>query len=326
MKSVDDTATVEALHFAPDEATFFAEVMDGLTARPKTLPCKYFYDARGSQLFERICALAEYYPTRTELDIMMKHAPEMAQFIGARAVLIEYGSGTSTKTRVLLDYLEKPAAYVPIDISRDHLLRAAADVNLAYPDLAVLPVCADYTGDFELPDLPQGAGARVVYFPGSTIGNFDPADIPAFFGHVADVVGAGGGFLIGVDLVKPRETLELAYNDAAGVTAAFNKNILARINRELDGRFDLDAFEHRAHFNAERSRIEMHLVSRRDQAVRIGGTFVAFRRGESIHTESSYKYSLDSFASLAEDHGFRTRRVFLDDARLFSVRFLTYRG
>ena len=245
----------------------------------------------------------------------------MAAALGPRCLLVEYGSGSSTKTRLLLEQLEDPAAYVPVDISREHLLRSASALSAGHPRLAVLPVCADFTRPFELPPVPR-ALRRAAYFPGSTIGNFAPAEARKFLAHVAEQCGPGGLLLIGVDLRKSRAILEPAYDDAQGVTAEFNRNLLRRINRELGANFDLTAFDHRAFWNAAEGRVEMHLVSRREQAVRIGGRCIAFARGESIHTENSHKYELAGFAALARSAGFEVLRVWTDDARLFSVQLL----
>src|SRR5512134_720665 len=228
---------LELCDLAPERASFLADVLAGLTRPQKTLPCKYFYDERGSALFERICQLPEYYPTRTELGILRRHAGAMAAALGPRCLLVEYGSGSSTKTTLLLERLEEPTAYVPIDISREHLLRAAAALSARHPRLAVRPVCADFTRPFALPKLP-GALRRAAFFPGSTIGNFGPAEARKFLAQVAEQCGSGGLLLIGVDLRKPREILEPAYDDAEGVTAEFNRNLLRRINRELGADFD----------------------------------------------------------------------------------------
>jgi dimethylhistidine N-methyltransferase len=313
-----------------DRETFRRDVLDGLGRTPKSIPCKYFYDERGSALFEQITETEEYYPTRTELAIMEAHVDAMAEAIGPRAVLIEYGSGSSRKTRVLLDRLaaeadpaEALAAYVPIDISREHLLTTAEDIQAAYPDLPVLPVAADYTTDFALPDLPSHE-KRVVYFPGSTIGNFDRAQAADFLDHAAEVAGGpagSGGLLIGVDLKKDRATLEAAYDDAEGVTAAFNLNLLHRINRELGGTFDPDAFRHLAVWNEEASRIEAYLVSTRDQTASVDGETFRFAEGEAVHTENSHKYTVNGFAQSAAESGFTLRRYWIDDAGLFSVQY-----
>jgi dimethylhistidine N-methyltransferase len=295
------------------------EVLHGLRQRHKSLPCKYFYDEKGSQLFDRICGLPEYYLTRTEQAIMREHLPEMAEAIGPEAMLIEYGSGSSVKTRQLLDALPSPAAYVPIDISREHLLRSAEALGEAYPGLEILPVAADYTEPLEIPQPSRPARRRVVYFPGSTIGNFEPIEARQFLRQVARVCGGDGGLLIGVDLKKDPAILHAAYNDAEGVTAAFNRNVLARLNSDLQADFAPDRFDHYAFYNPRLGRIEMHLVSRGRQVVTIGETFVTFSAGESIHTESSYKHTVEGFARLAGEAGFRRRRSWVDARRWFAV-------
>jgi L-histidine Nalpha-methyltransferase len=314
----------ELFDLAPERERFLADVLAGLSAGRKTLPCKYFYDERGSALFERICELDEYYPTRTELGILRRHVGAMAAALGPRCLIVEYGSGSSTKTRLLLERLDDPAAYVPVDISREHLLRSAAALAARYPRLRVIPVCADFTRPFGLPGV-RGALRRVAYFPGSTIGNFAPADARSFLAHVARQCGSGGALLIGVDLRKSRAILEPAYDDARGVTAEFNRNLLRRINSELGADFDPSAFDHRAFWNTDEGRVEMHLVSRREQQVRLAGRPFRFARGETIHTENSYKYDLAGFAALASAAGFEVERVWTDDAPLFSVQLLRAR-
>jgi dimethylhistidine N-methyltransferase len=309
--------------FEPEVDSFREEVVHGLQQAQKTIPCKYFYDAHGSHLFDQICELDEYYPTRTELSIMQQHAGAMAQLIGRGCLLIEYGSGSSLKTRVLLDHLQAPAAYVPIDISREHLMRSAAGLAAAYPSLKVLPVCADYTADFTLPLCHRPIARKVVYFPGSTIGNFDPVQAQKFLCHIAAIAGAGGGLLIGIDLKKDARILEPAYNDAKGVTAAFNLNLLHRINRELGADFQLHQFRHHAFYNEELGRIEMHLVSLQNQTVQIGETTITFTEDETIHTENSYKYSPEEFAVLAANAGFELQAMWTDEQRLFGVQYLT---
>jgi dimethylhistidine N-methyltransferase len=301
---------------------FLEDALAGLGAAPKTLPCKYFYDAEGSKLFEQICELPEYYPTRTELSILRAHAGEMAACLGAGALLVEYGSGSSTKTRLLLDRLVRPAAYVPIDVSREHLHASALALRIDYPELEVLPLCADFTARVRLPRARRSPRRRAVYFPGSTIGNFEPAGAVALMAGVARLVGPRGGFLVGVDLRKEPRVLERAYDDAAGVTAAFNRNLLVRMNRELDADFDLGRFAHRAVWAPAAGRIEMHLVSEADQLVQVGGVPIRFARGETICTEHSHKYTLPGFASLARRAGLAVRRVWTDPAGLFSVQYL----
>jgi dimethylhistidine N-methyltransferase len=299
------------------------EVLNGLRQPAKTLPCKLFYDERGSQLFEEICELEEYYPTRTELGILTRHVDEMAALIGPRARLVELGSGSSTKTRILLDHLEDPVAYVPIDISRSALLDAARTLAEAYPRLEILAVCADYTQDFALPEPSRPAARTVAFFPGSTIGNLLPEEAEGFLRRIAGWCGPNSGLLIGVDLRKDRAILEPAYNDARGVTAAFNLNLLDHVNRALGADFDLDGFRHRAVYDDTAGRIEMRLISRRPQTVRIQGEQIRFDEGEWITTEYSYKYRIEDFHRLAARAGFQPARVWTDDRQLFSVHFLT---
>jgi dimethylhistidine N-methyltransferase len=302
---------------------FRGDVLRGLGAPQKKIPCKYFYDEAGSELFERITELEEYYPTRTERAIMEQHAVEMAELLGRRCLLIEYGSGSSSKTRFLLDHLCDSSAYVPIDISREQLRRTGRALTQEYPRVEVLPLCADFTRPLRLPT-PQGAAARrVVYFPGSTLGNFSAEAAIHLLRRTADLCGRGGGFLVGVDLQKHPRLIEAAYNDRQGVTAAFNRNILVRINRELGADFDINQFAHRASYNLARRRIEMHLVSRRDQIVHVGGMRFFFAEGESIHTENSYKYSVRNMAELAEAGGFAVERVWTDERQYFGVFYLT---
>jgi dimethylhistidine N-methyltransferase len=310
--------TAPAIPVPLDE--FLNDVLGGLDGQPKSLPCKYFYDERGSELFAQICELDAYYPTRTELKIMQSHAGEMASLIGHHARLIELGSGNSSKTRVLLDRTQHLEAYVPLDISGEYLTRAASALARDYPNLRILPVCVDYSRPFELPRLPKAA-RTVVYFPGSTIGNLVPADARRFLRRVAHVAGPGGGLLIGVDLKKDPEILHAAYNDPEGITAAFNLNLLVRINRELGGDFDLRRFRHDAFYDQRLGRIEMQLVSTARQIVRVAGSGHAFNQGEPITTEYSYKYDLGEFERLAASAGFALRRVWTDEARLFSVQY-----
>ena len=300
---------------------FRADVLDGLTRPRKRLPAKYFYDAAGSRLFDRITELDEYYPTRTELAILHRHAPEMAERCGPRCLLVELGAGSLTKVRLLLDRLDRPAGFIPVDVSGEHLEAAASELREDYPDLEVRPVCADFAADFHVPA--RSAARRVVYFPGSTLGNFDPPDAAALLRKIARLVGPGGGLLLGVDLRKDPAVLEAAYNDRLGVTAAFNLNLLRRINRELGADFDPAAFRHRAFYNRVRSRIEMHLVSTADQRVRVDDTEIAFRRGESIHTENSYKYDLGELGERAAGCGLRPDAVWTDPRKYFAVLFLT---
>jgi dimethylhistidine N-methyltransferase len=309
--------------YEPTADDVAGEVLRGLASPDKTLPCKLFYDARGSELFEQICTLDEYYPTRTELGILQEYGRQMAALIGPRVRLAELGSGSSTKTRLLLDRLADPAAYVPIDISRVQLLEAATALAADYPDLPVLAVCADYTQPFELPEPPTPAARTVAFFPGSTIGNLEPPDAARFLRRIAKWCGRGGGLLLGVDLKKDRAILEPAYDDSRGVTAAFNLNLLERINRELGADFQLDGFRHRAVYNDDRGRIEMHLDSLRPQTVHLLGHDVHFAEGETIDTEHSYKYDVEVFERLAGRTGFEMVRVWTDPRRLFGVLYLT---
>jgi dimethylhistidine N-methyltransferase len=308
---------------APQTDSFRDAVLDGLRKPQKQVPSKFLYDERGSKLFDRICEQEEYYPTRTEMSIMRTYADAMADAIGAEARLVEYGSGSSRKIRLLLDPLDDLVAYVPVDISRDHLLEAARALADDYPDLPIQPLCADYTTAFDLPAPPRPPARTVGYYPGSTIGNFQPADAQAFLARVADVVGPEGGLLIGADLKKDVAVLEAAYNDAAGVTAAFNKNLLRRMNRELDAQFDLDQFEHRSVWNEDEGCIDSFLRSRADQTVMVAGEPVVFEAGETIHTEYSYKYTLDEFATLVGEAGFSVQDVWTDDNSYFSVQYCT---
>ncbi|MFW5738911.1 MAG: L-histidine N(alpha)-methyltransferase [Myxococcota bacterium] len=306
-----------------DRTAFLHDVLDGLGGQRKELPCKYLYDDRGSRLFDAICDLQEYYPTRTELAIMARHARDMAEYVGPAARIVEYGSGSSRKTYLLLDVLEQPAAYIPLDISGEHLMRSADKLAQAYPSLDVLPVCADYTKHVELPPCPKPAHRTVVYFPGSTIGNFHPHEAQAFLGRIRNLVGRDGALLIGVDLQKDPVVLQRAYDDARGVTAAFNLNLLVRINGELDGSFVLDRFRHRARYDTAHHRVEMHIESSQDQIVRVGRHRFSFRGGETILTEHSYKYTLSGFAALAREAGFAVERVWMDRDSLFSVQLLS---
>jgi dimethylhistidine N-methyltransferase len=299
---------------------FRADVLAGLSRPQKRLPAKYFYDAAGSRLFDRITELPEYYPTRTELGILRRDAMAIAGCCGPHCLLVELGAGSLKKVRLLLGRLDRPAGYVPVDVSGSHLRSAAAVLADDYPDLDVWPVVADFSGPFALPELP--AARRVVFFPGSTIGNFDPPEADALLRRVARLVGPGGGLLLGVDVRKPVDVLERAYNDSAGVTAAFNRNLLVRINRELGADFDPAAFGHHAFFNRERSRIEMHLVSERDQRVRVGPAVFDFRAGESIHTENSYKYDLGELSVRADRCGLRLDEKWTDPQNYFAVLFL----
>lgn len=299
----------------------YREVREGLTRPQKRLSSKYFYDERGSELFEKITRLDEYYPTRTEQQIMRRHIGAIAEAVGPGAVIIEPGSGSSRKTRMLLDHLPGVAAYVPVEISQKYLGRVVQELQDEYPSLLIRPVCADYTRSFQLPDIDKPFDYYVVFYPGSTIGNFRPAAARSFLARWADFMVPGGGLLIGVDLKKDRQILEAAYNDSRGVTAAFNKNMLVRLNRELNTDFNVDQFEHRAFYNEEEGRMEMHLVSRVPQTVHLDGTAIHFGEGETIHTENSYKYTPAEFASLVGEW-FEVRKMWTDPDELFSVQYL----
>ena len=301
------------------------EVLRGLAKPAKELPCKLFYDRRGSALFEKICTLDEYYLTRTETAIMEQHAAEIAALIGERCVLIEYGSGSSSKIRILLDHLRGPLSYIPIDLSRELLLQSATAIAAAYPRLKVLPLCADYTQPFVPPSIAEDAARRVAFFPGSTIGNFHPHEAEEFLQRARELVGREGGLLIGVDLKKDPGLLHAAYNDSAGITAEFNLNILAHVNTRFGSDFHLDQFAHRALYDEQRGRIEMYLIGLADQVVQFGDTKIPFKAGEPILTEVSYKYDLDQFATLAERAGFGIQRVWTDSAHQFSVQYLVPR-
>ena len=313
-----------SLHDLPSgQKASFTEVSRGLGSPQKELPCKLFYDEYGSQLFEQITTLDEYYPTRAEMRIMRASGADMAARMGQDCVVLEYGSGSSLKTRILLDHLDRPAAYVPIEISRELLEQSADDLARTYRGLRVLPVWADYTRGLELPkELPAGK-RRVAYYPGSTIGNFVPDAARRFLADIARVCGRDGGLLIGVDLKKDPLMLHRAYNDALGITAAFNLNILTRLNRELGANFVVDQFRHYAFYNPVFARVEMHLVSLVEQVVAVNNVNFHFERGESIWTEASYKYSPQEFSALAASAGWTVQQVWTDDRGLFSVQYLT---
>ena len=299
-----------------------ADVLEGLRSTPKRLSPTYFYDEHGSQLFDRICTLPEYYVTRTETAILADNAAAISRRIGDDTLLVELGSGASIKTRLLLDHLPGLAAYVPVDISRSHLLQAARRVGDSYPHLDVLPVCADFTGPFSLPAHARASSRVVLFFPGSTIGNFDPPAAIGLLRTMRSIAGPGGGLVIGYDLVKDTAVLERAYNDAAGVTAAFNLNVLTRLNRDLGADFKLEAFAHEAAWVAADSRVEMRLVSRRTQEVTIAAETIPFAAGERIVTEHCHKYTTRSFARLAADAGWSEVQTWTDPKSYFNVQYL----
>ena len=308
---------------ASGDETFLADVVSGLSASSKSLPCKYLYDETGSKLFDRVCDAEDYYPTRTETSILEAYGAKMAAAIGPGAELIEYGSGASKKVRILLDALIDPVAYVAVDISKEFLLKSAEALAADYPVLNHHALCADFTKPFSLPDDIVASGRRAVgFFPGSTIGNFTRGDARDFLSGCVKTLGVGGGLLIGVDLKKDKRILDAAYNDSDGITEAFNLNLLKRINRELGGAFDIDCFAHLAFYNEREGRVEMHLESLADQRVQVGEKSFQFRKGERIHTENSYKYAIEEFQALATACGFSPVTVWTDDNHLFSVHFL----
>jgi len=313
-----------ARHEAAASDSFADHVVNGLGDSPKWLSAKYFYDAAGSDLFEQITELPEYYPTRTELKILRDNARAISAYIPLAAALIEFGTGSTKKARILLDASPQIAAYVPVDISEGFLAQEAASVRRDLPHIAVLPVAADFTRDFDLPQQIRNR-SHVGFFPGSTIGNFEPDAAVAFLANYARILGPGGEMLIGVDLKKDREILDAAYNDRAGVTAAFNLNLLERINRELDGDLDIDRFEHVAFYNGAEGRVEIYIRSLADQQARIAGRLIRFAEGELIHTEYSYKYSVAEFRDLAARAGFRPVDTWTDPADLFSVHYFRLR-
>jgi len=304
-------------------ASFETDVLAGLHASPKRLPPKYFYDGVGSQLFERITDLPEYYPTRCEMQILREHGRDIARHVPQGAALVEFGSGSSKKARILLRALPPLAAYVPVDICGEMIEQEALELRQDFPGLKVLPVTADITQQFALPQEAQAAPVRVGFFPGSTIGNFEPHEAAAFLRNAGRILGAGAALIVGADLVKPAEVLNAAYNDAAGITARFNRNLLVRINRELRGTFKLDTFEHHAFYNRERHRIEMHLASLKRQKVRVAGETIDFRAGETIHTENSYKYSVESLGALARGAGWEPAAAWTDERGYFSIQAFT---
>lgn len=314
---------VTILDLCPPADDFLDDVIKGFSAHPRAISPKYFYDARGSELFERICGLPEYYPTRTEVALMHEHADAMAQAAGAGSLLIEYGCGACVKTEILIEAVQ-PAAYVPVEISSAALRSSVERLAVLFPGMPMVAVCADYMRPLDIPELARYDGARrLVYFPGSTIGNLTPEEAAVFLRHARALAGAGGAMLVGVDMKKDPAVLHAAYNDAQGITAAFNLNLLHRINRELGGNFDVEQFRHVAFYNDARGRIEMHLESCVEQTVTLGGRDFRFAAGERIHTENSCKYSVDEFRALAQLAGFVPRQVWVDARGLFSVHLLS---
>jgi len=305
--------------FHPVQASLHDEVLRGLSQPTRSIPPKFFYDERGSQLFDDICGTPEYYPTRTEISILEQHIESISNCIGSNCILVEPGSGSSEKVRKLLDEV-KPHAYVPMDISKEYLLSAAEQLAREYPWLDIHATCIDFTKTMTVP-VRHKQVRTVAFFPGSSIGNFEPHSAVRFLKNIADIVKPSGGLLIGVDLKKESTVLNAAYNDAQGITAEFNLNLLHRINRELHANFDLTRFEHHAFYNETKGRVEMHLVSSDKQEITINGEIFRFSKGDSIHTENSYKYSVEEFELLARMAGFKQVTCWTDGDRLFSVQY-----
>ncbi len=314
----------ESSKIDPLEKNLLVEVIEGLRQRQKRLPSKLFYDRTGSELFDRICGLDEYYLTRTEMWIMTHHIDEIVKLMGEKCLLIELGSGSSVKVRLLLDHLVDPVGYVPIDISSEHLIRASDSLAADYPSIRVIPIDADYTQPFDFPEITFDYSKKVVFYPGSTIGNFTPRYAARFISRIAKRSGKGSGLLIGIDLKKDKDTLETAYNDKHGVTAAFNLNILERLNRELGADFDTRRWKHHAFYNSDEGRIEMHLVSLEDQRVNVNGTPIKLKKDETILTEYSYKYTNEEFENLVRD-SFESVKVWTDPDEKFSIQYLIAR-
>jgi dimethylhistidine N-methyltransferase len=315
-------SVVEFIDYAPKSHSLLKEVLTGLSKGQKSIHPKFLYDKKGSEIFEKICKLPEYYPTRAENQILSTYAEEMAEYIGEDALIIEPGSGSGEKVRHLLKFLKNPSGFVPIEISREILLRMTEELHEEFPELKVLPVCADFTQDIELPiTVGSNPGKKVVFFPGSTIGNLNPDEAIEFLKKYGEMVSEGGGLLIGVDLKKDKEVFEHAYDDSQGVTAAFNLNLLTRLNREANASFDLNNFEHEAVYNEQLGRVEMHLKSKVPQLVRVNQTVFRFQEGETIHTESSYKYSVEEFCELCAKAKFTVKQCWKDPNKLFCVYY-----
>ena len=320
--STSTSSTSNCADYSACDPKFLADVIHGLSQPSKALHCKYFYDERGSQLFDQICELEEYYLTRTELKIMLDHVDEMADQLGSQIELVEFGSGSSTKTKLLLDALDDPVTYVPLDISEDHLIKTAKELQEEYPHIEILPLVADFTKPFELPQASRPPSHSAVFFPGSTIGNFVPTDVVDMLKTIAEILGPEGGMLIGIDLDKDPAIIEAAYNDSSGLTARFNLNMLHRVNRELGGNFDVDQFRHEAFYSAESGRVEIYIVSQCNQTVTIDEQTFEFAGGERIFTEYSHKYTIDGFVKLAAQAGFALHRSWTDEQQLFAVLHL----
>jgi dimethylhistidine N-methyltransferase len=320
-----ESVNPEFVNLAPSSSTVLKEVLAGLSKSQKSLPPKLLYDKRGSEIFEKICLLKEYYPTRAETEILKNHALDICHMIGEGSVIVEPGSGAGDKIRHLLPHLIKPKAYVPIEISKDILLRMTEEFIEEFPQLKVIPVWADFNQSIELPlTLEYERAKKVVFFPGSTIGNFNPQEAIEFLKHMAKVVGHGGGLVIGVDMKKSPEVFKLAYDDPHGVTADFNLNLLQRINREAAASFDIRNFTHEAIYDEKLGRVEMHLVSNISQLVRVNETVFRFRKGETIHTESSYKYTVDEFAELGAKAGWQIKKFWKNNENQFCVYYFEH--
>lgn len=313
---------IQLYDFEPRVSNVLTEVLVGLSKSQKTLPPKLLYDRRGSELFEDICKLEEYYPTRAENEILSKNAKGMARLIGEDALIIEPGSGSAEKVRHLLSCLKNPSGYVPIEISKEILLRTTAELHEEFPKLDVVPVCADFTQELELPiTVGSRSGKKVIFFPGSTIGNLTPQEAIQFLKKFGKMVGVGGGLLIGVDMKKDHQAFKLAYDDPQGVTAEFNLNLLERLNREVGAGFELNNFKHDAFYNEDQGRVEMHLISKIPQLVKVNQTVFRFKEGETIHTESSYKYTVPEFTELCAKTRFVLKENWHDAHNLFSVYY-----
>ena len=323
---VDEATAHPVKNLGPDLADFRDEVWSGLGQAQKTLPSKFFYDEIGSKLFDEITQLDQYYPTRIETKLLGTYSEEIASLMGREATLVEFGAGSLIKIRILLAAMDRPEAFVPIDISKEHLIESANHLAREFPGIQVRPVVADFASALDIGALVGDNGSkRIGFFPGSTIGNFSHPEAVKLLETIGSVVGSGGDLLIGVDLKKDNEILLDAYNDSQGVTADFNRNLLVRINRELDGDFDLGTFQHHAPYNAVEGRIEMHLVSDADQTVNVAGKEFVFTEGETIHTENSYKYGVEEFLSLAGEAGFNPVWTWTDSEDLFSIHYLRAR-
>ena len=315
-------APVDIIDHSPKSANILREVLVGLSKSQKAIDPKFLYDKKGSEIFEKICHLPEYYPTKAETEILQVNAKEIAELIGSNALIIEPGSGSGDKVRFLLNELDSPEGFVPIEISRDSLLRMVEELDEEFPGLKVIPVCADFTEDLELPiSLDAQKGRKVIFFPGSTIGNLDPQDAVQFLKKFGKMIDNGGGLLIGVDLKKDKELFELAYDDPQGVTAEFNLNLLNRLNHEVNAAFNIKNFDHKAFYNENLGRVEMHLESKISQLVRVNQTVFRFKEGETIHTENSYKYSVEEFCELCAKAKLKIRKCWKDAAQLFCVYY-----